>query len=366
MSMEWRNVRTFKAERVHRSLLRRRGAGSTWFTLRRPLRIALVGFAAVSMALLLGGCGGSPSTLDAAGPKGADIATLWWVLFVISVIVCVVVFALLMYAVFRRRSERTPNEDRGTDRATLVIVGGAIIPAVILVGVFGFVLYTMNVTASPSRASVLTIQVIGHRWWFEIRYPASHVTTANELHVPVGRPVTLQLTSADVIHSFWVPQIQQKTDMIPGRINSTWFQVSKAGVYRGECAEFCGIEHGLMDFEVVGDPPARFQQWLAHQAQPAPRPVTALALQGEQVFLGSACVYCHALMGTNASGRIGPDLTHLASRLTIGAGVLPNSIGNLAGWIANSQRIKPGNAMPPMALDSGDLQALLTYLETLK
>lgn len=333
---------------------------------RRFPRVAVGALAALITALLLGGCGGSPSTLDADGPKGVHIATLWWVMFIISVIVCVVVFALLLYAVFRPRRPSSPSENGKVDGTALVIIGGALIPGVILIGVFGFVLYTMQVTASPARPAVLTVEIIGHRWWWEIRYPSLHIITANELHVPVGQAVTLELTSADVIHSFWVPQIQQKTDMIPGRINTTWFQVSKPGVYTGECAEFCGIEHAEMDFRVVADPPARFRQWLLLQERPAPQPVTALQLRGEQVFLGSACVYCHTIMGTNASGRIGPDLTHLDGRQSIGAGVLPNTIGNLAGWIANSQAIKPGNAMPPMALDSQDMQALLAYLETLK
>jgi cytochrome c oxidase subunit 2 len=316
------------------------------------------------VTLLLAGCGGSPSTLDADGPKGSHITTLWWVMFAIATVVCVFVFCLLLYAIYRRRAEdRAGSQNEGM---ALVIVGGAVIPAAILVAVFGLVLYTMQVIASPPRPAALTVEIIGHRWWFEIRYPAQHITTANELHVAVGQPVTLKLTSADVIHSFWVPQIQQKTDMIPGRVNTTWLEVSRPGVYTGECAEYCGLEHAKTDFRVVADTPARFTQWLAQQALPAPRPSTALMLKGEQVFLGSACVYCHTVMGTNASGTLGPDLTHIASRQTIGAGILPNTIGNLAGWIANSQTIKPGNAMPPMALDSQDLQALLAYLESLK
>jgi cytochrome c oxidase subunit II len=351
---------------VRRSLLFGKGKVAAHSTDHHYRRRAAIVIGASAMALLLTGCGGSPSTLDADGPKGSHIATLWWVMFAISVIVCVIVFGMLMYAVFRRRPEAPSGQEDKTDGTTLVLVGGAIVPGVILLAVFGFVLYVMQVTASPLRPAALTIEVIGHRWWFEIHYPDSHIVTANEMHVPVGQPVTLELTSADVIHSFWVPQIQQKTDMIPGRINTTWFEVSKAGTYTGECAEFCGIEHAEMDFQVIAEPPARFRQWLAQQEKPAPQPRTALQLQGEQVFLGSACVYCHTIMGTNASGRIGPDLTHLAGRQMIGAGLLPNTIGNLAGWIADSQTIKPGNAMPPMALDSKDMQAILAYLESLK
>jgi cytochrome c oxidase subunit 2 len=186
------------------------------------------------------------------------------------------------------------------------------------------------------------------------------------MHIPVGQPVRLQLTSADVIHSFWVPQLGPKVDTLPGIINRTWTEASRSGTYRGECNVFCGIQHANMDFLVVADPPAKFAAWLRDQEAVPPQPTTATLYQGQQVFLGSACVYCHTIRGTNASGRIGPDLTHFGSRQSIGAGIVPNNPGYLGGWIANSQIIKPGNAMPPMNLPAKQLQQLLAYLESLK
>lgn len=307
-----------------------------------------------------------PSTLETNGLKADQVAALWWFMFWLAAFVFIVVMALLLFAIFRPQRAQAPSTENQRRDIGFVVVGGAVIPALILVFLFLVTLHTMVVQASPPRQTRLTVAVIGHRWWWEFRYLGRSVTTGNEVHVPVGQPVRLELTSADVIHSFWVPQIQQKTDMLPGHINTTWIEATQAGVYRGECAEFCGENHANMDFIFVADPPGRFTAWLARQRQPGPVPSTPLIEQGQQAFLGSACVYCHTIAGTNATGAVGPDLTHLASRRTIGAGLLPNTPGNLAGWIANSQAIKPGNYMPPMNLDPRAMQALLAYLNTLK
>jgi cytochrome c oxidase subunit 2 len=213
----------------------------------------------------------------------------------------------------------------------------------------------------------LDIEIIGHQWWWEVHYTNQDFDTANEIHIPVGQTVTLHVTTADVIHSFWVPELHGKMDLIPGQTNTFTIQADQAGVYRGQCAEFCGAQHAHMAFLVIAESAEDFQTWLDHQSQPGAEPeVGSLEQQGQQAFLGSACVYCHTIEGTNASGHVGPDLTHLASRRTIASGILPNTPGNLAGWIINSQTIKPGNHMPPMNLNGDQVQALLAYLATLK
>jgi cytochrome c oxidase subunit 2 len=223
--------------------------------------------------------------------------------------------------------------------------------------------------AMPSQKP-LVIEVTGYQWWWKIAYPDSvpsrGVQTANEIHVPVGRPVLIRTTSRDVIHSFWAPNLHGKKDLIPGKETATWFQADTPGVYRGQCAEFCGHQHALMSFFVVAEPPEMFQAWLEHQRQPAPEPTDPVTSKGKEVFLTGSCSMCHNITGTMATGQVAPDLTHLASRMTIAAATLPNTRGNLGGWILDPQRIKPGTKMPPNHLEAADLQALLSYLETLK
>jgi cytochrome c oxidase subunit 2 len=220
--------------------------------------------------------------------------------------------------------------------------------------------------AYPPTPPALTIEVIGHMWWWEVRYPDHEVTTANEIYIPAGQPVNIRLTTNDVIHSFWVPELNGKIDMIPGKTNTLWLQAAEPGIYRGLCTEFCGLQHAKMQYLVIAVPPNAFAQWVEAQRQPAPAPTDETTRLGQQIFLGSACVYCHAIRGTNASGQLGPDLTHIASRRTLGAGILPNNRGTLGGWTINSQHIKPGNRMPPMNLSGAELQALLDYLATLR
>jgi cytochrome c oxidase subunit II len=225
------------------------------------------------------------------------------------------------------------------------------------------------ITRNPGPEA-LQVRVTGHQWWWEVQYrdslPQNWATTANEIHVPVGRPVVFELRSTDVIHSLWPPNLNGKRDLIPGNENSIWFQAESAGVYRGQCAEFCGHQHAKMGFLVIAEPQDSFRTWLAAQRDTAMTPTDSIALRGQEVFLSSSCVMCHTIAGTPAGSRIGPDLTHLASRRTIAAGTLPNTRGNLADWIVNPQAIKPGVRMPATSLDSDDLQALLTYLESLK
>jgi cytochrome c oxidase subunit 2 len=216
----------------------------------------------------------------------------------------------------------------------------------------------------------IVVEVTAHQWWWELVYddhePSRVFRTANELHVPVGRPVLLKLKSDDVIHSFWVPNLHGKKDLIPGRISTMKFRADKPGVYRGQCAEFCGHQHAKMAFLVIAPEPAEYEAWAQAQRQPAKEPSNELQKRGQTVFLSSPCILCHTIEGTLAQARMAPDLTHLASRATIAAGTLPNSRGNLGGWILDPQGVKPGVAMPPTALGASDLHALLAYLESLQ
>jgi cytochrome c oxidase subunit 2 len=203
-------------------------------------------------------------------------------------------------------------------------------------------------------------------WWWEVRYPDAGIVTANEIHVPAGRPVRLELASTDVIHSFWAPRLHGKRDMIPGIENVFWIQAAEPGVYRGQCAEYCGTQHANMAFRVVALPPAEFNAWLAERKMRRSPPTTPGEQHGFTVFLKAGCGECHAIEGTPAKSNVGPDLTHLGSRQTIGAALLPNTRGNLAGWIADPQAVKPGVRMPRSYLAADELLALVTYLEGLK
>jgi cytochrome c oxidase subunit 2 len=287
-----------------------------------------------------------------------------------AVVFVLVVAALLAAALRRRRADEDPHDPARERRMTSVILVAVSATAAVL---FLFMLLNFatgrQLTAAPGPEA-LQIRLTGHQWWWEVEYrdsiPSNWATTANEIHVPVGRPVVLELRSADVIHSFWAPNLGVKRDLIPGEETSVWFQADTAGVYRGQCAEFCGHQHANMAFLVVAEPADSFAAWLARQRDTASTPGDSVALRGQEVFLASSCVMCHAIQGTPAGSRVGPDLTHLASRRTLGAGTLPNTRGNLAGWIVDPQRIKPGVRMPPNELAPNDLQALLAYLERLQ
>jgi cytochrome c oxidase subunit 2 len=331
--------------------------------LRRRQRPRPSGLAVVlaSLSVLLGGCGGQQSALDTGGPAARRISLLWWGLFGVAVVVWFVVVFLLVCALVLRRGP-TVRPRGGGEKA--VVIAGIVVPSLILLGTFGAAMGVLTANASPPQKPALSIEVIGHDWWWEVRYPG--FVTANEIHIPVGRSVHVNLRTADVIHSFWVPSLTSKTDLVPGKDNSTWLQADRAGTFRGQCAEFCGLEHAGMSFLVVAQPPAAFDSWMADQARAARSPASVLAQRGEQVFTSAACASCHTVRGTSADGKVGPDLTHFGSRQDLGAGVAPNDAGWLGGWIANSQTIKPGNQMPPQPLASEDLRAVIAYLEGLK
>lgn len=334
----------------------------------RPLAALAAGACAAG---LNAACAGAPDYMHGSGEIARREATLGWGLTITSLVVSAVVTALLLVACLRRRPADAERGNHPAGAIRWLVVGGIVVPTVILVVTFAFTLGTMQAVAAPSRPPAFTVRVVGHQWWWEVIYPGAspvqQVTTANELHIPVGQPVRVELTSADVIHSFWVPQLAGKTDMIPGQRNVAWLHADTAGSYWEQCTEYCGTQHAHMAMRVVADPPARFAAWLADQRRPASAaPADSLAAAGQRAFVGAACSLCHNIQGTGAHGRVGPDLTHFASRQTIAAGLLPNTRGNVAGWIANTQTLKPGTAMPTVPLDAPQLLAIVAYLETLK
>ena len=287
-------------------------------------------------------------------------------LFWISVVVIVVVTVLLLASLRRARSTDLGEIERTKPRLgePFVVIAGVVIPALILTGSFIYSMTQTNALATFGEDAELEITIEAQNWWWEVRYPNGAVT-ANEIHIPVGEPVSLVLTSPDVVHSFWVPRLQAKMDHIPGVENSMWIQADEAGRYRGQCAEFCGLQHAHMAFYVVADPPDEFDEWLTNEAAPATRPDSPEAREGENVFSNSTCIGCHAIRGTEADSEIGPDVTHLARRETIAAGKLTNTRENLADLILDPQSIKPGVGMPPTDLEPNELEALLDYLEQL-
>ena len=318
------------------------------------------------VALLLGSTASAEtSMLDPRGPRAERVADLWWIMFVLGAIVFFVVMAFLLVAI--RRARRQSDSSNETDEAstTPIKIGVAITTAIVLLLV-GLTFWAQRDLAAPDDPAAMTIEVVGHQYWWEVYYPDAGFMTANEIHIPVGEPVSVRLSADDVIHSFWVPELSGKLDLVPGRVNEFWIQADESGVYLGECAEYCGLQHALMQFRVVADPPDVFAAWIDHQSQPAPPSTDPMIQRGEQIFLGSACVYCHAVRGTAALSDFGPDLTHLASRETLAAGTLDNNRANLAVWIVDPQSVKVGNLMPGIDISDEDLDALLTYLESLE
>ena len=317
---------------------------------------------------------GAHSALHSAGPQAGRIEDLWWLMFWVCSAVFVLVMAALGAAIVRRRHPESglpgpipPESHRRMTRAVAAAVGVTILT---LFGLLIASVSTGRAIASLSAPHATVVKVTGYQWWWDVEYenavPGRRVTTANEIHIPAGEPVLVRLASNDVIHSFWVPNLHGKRDMIPGHDSEIWIQADRPGVYRGQCAEFCGHQHAHMGFLVIAEPRQAFDAWYERQLQPAALPATPLQQRGRQLVETLPCALCHNLQGTDASGRTGPDLTHLASRRTLAAGTLPNTPGNLAGWILDPQTVKPGNHMPANSMASGDLQALLAYLGSLK
>jgi cytochrome c oxidase subunit 2 len=319
------------------------------------------------MAILAGlsfaatSCGSSQSTLKPHSHAAHSVATLWWILFAGAAVVVAVVTLLVVVAFLRRRgaTEGVERDERG---AGVVLISGAVIPMVVLVALFAYVLTTLDATAQPGNSpGGLTVEVVGKQWFWAVRYPQQGIVTANEIRIPVGVPVRVVARTDDVIHSFWVPELNRKIDMIPGRTNSILLRADRPGVYRGQCAEFCGLQHAHMAFFVVAEPRKQWNRWVAQESRPPP----GAGSEGERVFLSSGCSGCHAIAGVS-DGTVGPDLTHVASRLSLAAGTVPNTEGWLASWIVDPQHLKPGNKMPGLPLSGRQLQALLDYLERLR
>lgn len=314
----------------------------------------------------LGLAGWPPPALDPAGPFAGSINTLSWVLFAMGGAVLLIVLVALGVGLFGPARWR-----RRLGRERLIWIGGLGFPIVVLSAVLVYGLALTTHLSAPSGEGEMRVRVIGEMWWWRVAYldaeGAEAVQSANEVRIPVGVPVTLELESADVVHSFWVPRLGGKVDMIPGRRNIMRIQADEAGVYGGQCAEYCGGPHALMGLVVIAMPPEAFEAWLAAEAGPAPVPADALAARGADIFAASGCGACHTVRGTEANGLAGPDLTRVGARRTLGAGILPNNRGTLAGWVADSQTIKPDNRMPAYPVFSGEeLQALSAYLEGLE
>ena len=308
---------------------------------------------------------GSPSILEPSGPGARRVESLWWPMLWISVVVFLIVAGMIVYSVVRAR-----GKDAALDKSDVrwgepfIAIAGVFIPVLVLGAVFLMSLREMRGMAEDGEGADLQIEVTAKNWWWEASYPNGAIT-ANEIHIPTGEPVRLKLIAADVIHSFWVPRLQVKIDHIPGHDNFLWLQADEPGTYRGQCAEFCGLQHANMAFHVVAQSPDDFTEWLRTEGSPAPSPSGAVS-EGQEIFESSSCAGCHAIRGTSASAQAGPDLTHLASREWLAAGTFENNRTNLERFITDPQSMKPGVSMPPAELDSDQIEALVDYLERLK
>lgn len=326
-----------------------------------------------TLAVLVGAltaCGGPfpQSSLDPVSDFAADIDRLFTSIFWWAVLVFVVVEGLLVYVLIRFR-ERDPEERPEPVLGNLLLeVGWTLAPAVILVIIAVPTIRTIFEVdrPPPEEANALQVEVVAHQWWWEFRYPELGVETANELHVPVGRTVELSLHSADVIHSFWVPRAGGKRDVLPTDTTGLWFTVDSAGVYPGQCAEFCGTSHALMKMLLVAQDSAKFRSWVERTRRPASDPEGELAVAGKKAFMNSVCISCHTVRGTQAGGIVGPDLTHVGSRRTIAAGIMKNTPENMARWLRHPQQVKPGNLMKIPDLDDETVRRLVAYLQTLE
>ena len=321
---------------------------------------------------LTAGCSGDSNVMDPRGPDAARIADLSWILFTAGTVIFLAVMGLTLFALWRAHGRGEENELDPVVGRRFVIWGGIGLPILVLLG---FLVVSVD-TDRRSLASqfgdaedVLTIEITGRQFWWDVRYradsPHREIRTANEIHIPVGLPVRLELRAADVIHSFWVPSLQGKMDLIPGRVNTLFIQADEPGVMLGYCAEFCGDAHAHMQMIVVAQDPAEFEGWWESQLRRRERPSDPELAEGFDVFMAKSCAFCHTIRGTLAGGRTGPDLTHFGGRRTIAAAVLPNTRGHLMGWLADPQALKPGNHMPSVPLEGQDLQLLADYLLSL-
>lgn len=328
---------------------------------------------AVATTVVFAACGSSrsPSMLDPKGSEAKHIAGVWWLMFGLAAGVYLVVGGLIVHAILRgRRRARSedatvdgPDSPRFDDR--MIAYGGVVVPLIILFVLAVVTVRTTNALRRPS-ADALRVDVVGKRWWWEVTYPSTHFTTANAIHLPAGRPIEIRLSSADVIHSFWVPQLAGKVDTIPGQTNVLRFRAQTPGTYEGECAEFCGIQHAHMGFVVVVQPEGDFQRWLAQHEKPPLEPASELADEGQVAFATLPCAGCHTIAGTPAQGTLGPALTDLGARSTLGGGASVNDPAHLERWIRDAPAVKPGVLMPSITMTDAQARAIVAYLESLK
>lgn len=333
-------------------------------------------------ALLLAGCGNTnindvthtPNMLDPQGPIGLKESDLFWIILIISTAVFVIVIAVLVYAIIRFRARPNSPEPTQIHGNTKIEIAWTIAPSIVLALVLIATITTMFQIQQPQSSNTITVNAIGHQWWWEFQYD-NGVVTADEMWIPTGTVVHINLKSNNVIHSFWVPQLGGKTDVIPGHDNSMWLQADNAGWYRGECAEFCGTQHAHMDFLVHAVSPSDYQTWVSQQQQTAAQPTDTLAQAGAKYFATSPCIGCHAINGVTTadpSKLIGPNLTHFGSRQWIAGGVVDNNPANLAAWIRDPQAVKSGADMPAFGQAAGgsltddQINELVAYLESLK
>jgi cytochrome c oxidase subunit 2 len=341
-------------------------------SIRRALFIAAALLGLFAIALLtaspaLAAPSVPPSTLDAKGSNAALIAGLFNVVLLVAGAVFVIVEGLLLFSAWRfRHKDANAPQPPQIHGNTKFEIAWTIVPALIVVSLFVLTLQTQQQLDNRGSSEPITVKVIGHQWWWEYQYPDLNITTGTDLVIPAGRTINLEISSVDVIHSFWIPQLNGKTDAIPNHINQSWIEADQPGTYNGQCVELCGDSHANMRIVVIAKDEADFQQWVtAQQAAPA-QPTTPDAQAGQQVFMSSACIGCHMINGTAAVGKVGPNLSHFGSRTHIAGGMLENTAGNLVRWLSNPPGVKPGSIMPNLHLDPADVQKLVAYLGSLQ
>ncbi len=326
---------------------------------------------APAAVLMLAGCAGWQSVIDVQGASAISIKQLIILFVAVCSVVWAMVMAVLIRALWQEREERgrPADLDPQTERRMTRAVIAATAMTVVILTAFTTASFFTTRALSLANHDDLTIKVRGQQWWWSVEYLSpseQRLQTANEIHIPVGRNVRLQLEGADVIHSFWVPNLAGKQDLIPGRPNTLTIRAERPGMYRGQCAEFCGLQHAHMAFFVIAEEPAAFERWVNSQQQSATDPSDADVIAGQQVFLSRPCAACHTIRGTSATGTTGPDLTHVGGRKYIAAGLLETTRGSLAAWIADPQALKPGNNMPMVPLNADELRSVSAYLASLK